>query len=390
MRTTNKKANAEAKRDTRSGSGDGIFTRKDRPGAFYITWIDAQGKRRKRRTDARNLRQAGQSRRAELVEVERAKALGFTPPGRESFAEIADRFVAYQRARLTPRAFERESGIIENHLKEFFAGRRMASIRRVDVGAYVTARGGRVDVSAHSVQKELNVLKHLLRLAVEWEVIPINPALGIRSPRVPAGRVRYLQPAELELVLGACPRWLVPVVVLAVSTGMRRSEILGLRPFDVDLGVSRLMLPVTKNGERRIVYLNGSARDALADVVAAFKGTADDRRLLFPDLTPDQVSIAFRRVLRKVGINDFRFHDLRHTAASWLRMSGADIHTVATVLGHRDLRMAMRYAHLSPDHLATAVARLDDVLQLSANSENLRPHGVPASETIEADPTVTH
>jgi hypothetical protein len=70
------------------------------------------------------------------------------------------------------------------------------SIRRVDVQRYITKRAG--DVSAHSVQKELNVLKHLLRLAVEWEVVPFNVAHGVKCPRVPAGRVRYLQPGELR------------------------------------------------------------------------------------------------------------------------------------------------------------------------------------------------
>ena len=69
----------------------------------------------------------------------------------------------------------------------------------------------------------------------------------------------------------------------------------------------------------------------------------------------DWVSQAFRRVCRKLGNVDFRLHDLRHTAASWLRMAGADIHTVAQLLGHKDLRMAIRYQHLSPSFLAEAV-----------------------------------
>src|SRR5512138_1892587 len=86
--------------------------------------------------------------------------------------------------------------------------------------------------------------------------------------------------------------------------------------------------------------------------------------LVFAGVTPEQVSVAFARLCRKLGILDFRFHDLRHTAASWLRMKGADIHTVAQLLGHKDLRMAARYQHLSPAFLADAVARLDAVFSL--------------------------
>lgn len=71
--------------------------------------------------------------------------------------------------------------------------------------------------------------------------------------------------------------------------------------------------------------------------------------------------MAFKRAAKAAKIEDFRFHDLRHTAASWLRMQGADIHTVAQLLGHKDLRMAARYQHLSPSFLADAVKKLDDV-----------------------------
>jgi integrase len=81
---------------------------------------------------------------------------------------------------------------------------------------------------------------------------------------------------------------------------------------------------------------------------------------VFPNLAPEWVSVSFIRLCRKLGIADFHFHDLRHTAASWLRMKGADIHTMAQLLGHKDLRMAARYQHLSPGFLADAVGRLDN------------------------------
>src|SRR5215472_6352154 len=82
---------------------------------------------------------------------------------------------------------------------------------------------------------------------------------------------------------------------------------------------------------------------------------------IFEAVKPNRVSVAFARLCRRQRVLDFRFHDLRHTAASWLRMQGADIHTVALLLGHKDLRMAARYQHLSPAYLADAVKRLDDL-----------------------------
>jgi len=178
----------------------------------------------------------------------------------------------------------------------------------------------------------------------------MTPAQGVKSPKVPPGRVRYLQPTELRALVDACPEWLNPIVCLAVTTGMRRSEILGLRWLDVDVSHSRIMLPQTKNGEGRIVYLNQSATAAFRSLPVGPETKATDRP--FSAYTPEQVSVAFQRACRKAGIADFHFHDLRRTAASWLRMAGADIHTVAQILGHKDLRMAARYQHLSPVFMA--------------------------------------
>ena len=194
---------------------------------------------------------------------------------------------------------------------------------------------------------------------MDWELIPINPCERVKPPRVPAGRVRYLQPTELRAVLEACPQRLRPIVAVLAFTGMRRSELLGLRWLDVDRHGGRILLPQTKNGDGRTVWLNALASQTL-DSVPRNGARLTDR--VFPasqHVSPENVSLAFLRVCRRVGIADFRLHDLRHTGASWLRMQGADIHTFAQLLGHKDLRMAARYQHLSPTYLQAAVKGLD-------------------------------
>ena len=132
----------------------------------------------------------------------------------------------------------------------------------------------------------------------------------------------------------------------------------GLRWLDIDFRGGRVMLPQTKNGDGRIVYSNTLAQQALAVVP---KGKAKSTDFVFDgeSMTPVNVSLAFLRACRSVNVSDFRFHDLRHTAASWVRMKGADIHTVALILGHKDLRMAARYQHLSPAFLSDSVKLLD-------------------------------
>lgn len=359
-----------------ANNADGIYQRKDRPGTYWISFIDAQGKRRQRKTGARTLTQAKLARSAEVTRAETAKALGFAPPGEEMFAEVGKSYLAHQRARVTPAGYERERGIVEDHLQPFFNA-PIRSIRRVDVQRYITKRCG--EVKAETVRKELNTLKHLIKLAVEWEIVPMNPAAGVKGPKAPAGRLRYLQPTEFGAVLNACPEWLQPIAMLACFTGMRRGEILGLRWLDVDATNHRVLLPQTKNGDGRIVYLNRSAEAVLAALPRP-RHTIDP---VFPKVQGNAVSVAFLRACRAAKIADCCFHTLRHTAASWMRMQGADIHQVAMLLGHKDLRMAIRYQHLSPAMLAEAVNNLDALAEQaryhSVTAVNLLSEGVTAN-----------
>ncbi len=334
---------------------DGCYQRSDRKG-WWISWTDAQGRRKYRKTDADNITQAKLSRAAELLAVEREKMLGSKPVSKDSFAAVAVRYLAYQKARLTPKSYVREQGIIENHLKPVFTC-PLAAIRKADIQNYITARSGKV--CADTVRREVSVLKHLLSLAVEWEIIQVSSGFGVKSPKPAAGRVRYLQPTEIGELLKAAPEWLRPIIALAVCTGMRRGEIVGMRWLDLDIDHNRILLPQTKNGDGRIVYLNQNAMTVLLSIEKPAGYRQIDR--VFCDVTPDQVTMQFKRTRERVGIENFRFHDLRHTAASWLRMSGADTHTVGQILGQRDPKMAQRYQHLSPDFLADAVGKLDGV-----------------------------
>ena len=337
---------------------DGIYQRKDRPG-FWASWIDASGKRRQRKLEAHTLTQARDLLSAEKARVEKMATLGYAPPTKESFASLLPRYLKHQKPRLSERSYERTDGIVEKQLRPAFGAVRLGDIRRADIQQYVTERAG--EVSPGSVVKELNVLKHLLGLAVEWELIPFNPALKIKAPRPPAGRVRYLQPTELRALLAACPGWLRPIAALAAFTAMRRGEVLKLRWLDVDMKGGRILLPQTKNGDGRVVYMNKLAAQVVRNQWTKDAKSTDRVFPLAEDCTPDNISKGFAVVCRRLGIEDFHFHDLRHTAASWLRMEGADIHTVAQLLGHKDLRMAARYQHLSPEFLSVAVGRLDAI-----------------------------
>jgi integrase len=355
---------------------DGIFTRKDRPG-FWGSWIDASGRRRKRKFDAHTLQQARTLLADERAKAEKARVLGYVPPPKDTFSDIIKRYLAFQKGkRISAVEYERQRGIIENHLEPVFGSVPLTMIRRVDVEKYIAKRSappiqGRKPLRAElpqavpvkvrtaspgTIQKELNVLKRMLECAVAWELVPTNVARRVETPTIPAGRTRYLSPTELQAALQAAPEWMRRPMALAAFTGMRRGELLGLRWKDIDLKGRRLYLRETKNGTLRVLTLNNLALQVLESCEQGLPN-----KLLFPDVDPARLSVYTKRVFKSVGIAEASLHSLRHTTASWLVMEGVDLYAVGQILGHKTPRMTQRYAHLSPGYMAAAVAKIDKV-----------------------------
>jgi integrase len=219
------------------------------------------------------------------------------------------------------------------------------------------------------------VVRYLAALSVcfthavkEWGWIDDTPMRKVTKPKESRGRVRFLSDDERARLLKACKEssnaYLYPAVVLALSTGMRSGEIMGLTWDVVDLNRGRAILHETKNGERRAVAITGHALDVLKDMG---KVRRIDTGLLFPskEITPQkpQKPIDLRApwlaALKKADIQDFKFHDLRHSAASYLAMNGASLAEIAEVLGHKTLQMVKRYAHLSEGHTARVVESMN-------------------------------
>jgi integrase len=308
-------------------------------------------------------------RRNSAVKVLAEKiADGDAPPEDAVFEAVAARYIAYQKRRvkagdLSEAELIRQTGIVETHLIPFLRGLKIAKIRRVKLNAYIESRTG--EVSAGSIFKEVNTLRHLFTLACEnWDLIKENPAKGLKLPAAPPGRTRHLSPEELARLFKMCPEWLTPVVGLAVSTGMRRGELLRIRWRDVYQAAGRILLPHTntKSGRERFVYLNDLSRSVIASLNPEEHKAGD---LLFPGLTPAQVTVAFIRTCKQAGIEDCSIHCLRHTYAALCRQNNVDLHTLSKLLGHSDLRMTNRYAHLGAEHLSDAAQSLNQALPAS-------------------------
>jgi len=153
------------------------------------------------------------------------------------------------------------------------------------------------------------------------------------------------------------PQHIRPIVTVALNTGMRRGEILKLKWEDVDLRNGLLLVKDTKNGESRAVPINDAVREVLAGTVRRL-----DSQYVFcnPKGQPlREIKHTFNSACRRAGIRNFMFHDLRHSAASFMAMGGVSLLAIGTILGHKTASMTKRYSHLSPEHLQGAVAAID-------------------------------
>jgi integrase len=220
------------------------------------------------------------------------------------------------------------------------------------------------DRAPATVKRYLAALSHAFTTAIrEWQWMEDNPCSRVSKPSEPRGRVRFLNDDERQRLLNACKaspcRYLYLVVLIALSTGSRKGEILNLQWSDVDLPQGRITFHDTKNSERRTVPLTGPALDHMRQHA---KVRRIDTPLVFPNADgtkPLDPRSAWETALKQANIPDFRFHDLRHSAASYLAMSGASLAEIAEILGHKTLSMVKRYAHLSEAHTAGVVARMN-------------------------------
>lgn len=215
-----------------------------------------------------------------------------------------------------------------------------------------------------TVNRYLAAINHVFNTASsQWGWLQKNPLSSVQKFPEPRGRVRCLSKAEIAVLLAACrqskSKALYDVVVLALSTGARKDEMLSIEPCHVDIGAGRIVLEETKNNERRQLPISGKALDI---VTHRMNTRWPGQHYLFcgrERQAKARIDDAFRAACKKAQIDDFHFHDLRHTFASHLAMNGASLAEIAEALGHKTLNMVKRYAHLSESHTSKVIADMN-------------------------------
>ena len=313
-----------------------------------------------RRTDAREWAKATE------YEIKHGKYFKTAEAEKHTIAELVDRYLRDE----APKKRSEANRILHlNWWKEAIGDQTLADVTPAVVAenrdkllAGKTVR--ETQRSPATVNRYLAALSHAFTIAMkDWGWVEENPILKVSKGKESKGRVRFLSDAERKRLLEACKNHsdtLYTIVVLAISTGARLGEILNLRWPDIDQQRGIIILNETKNDERRAIPLQGHALDLIEELSNVRRIDTD---LLFPSRTNTDKPLAIHKIweaaLKKAEIQDFRFHDLRHSAASYLAMNGATLAEIADVLGHKTLQMVKRYTHLSEQHTTSVVAKMN-------------------------------
>jgi integrase len=346
---------------------DGVFKRNR---WWWIDYEDADGKRHRQKA-APSYEVAKLVHRDKMNAIAKGEVLGV----REEGMLVRDFANSVWWPKVHPRLASdwaaRVRGMLDDVILPRFGAVKLSGLRKEAVEAWAGER--LADVSASSFNKELWVLKNLGKCGVEWGYLKANPAQRAKRAREPRGRVRYLEPDERDALLNGIDvtvkasdgrTWTLRqepnaklrlYILAALHTGARRAELLRLTWGDADMKQRTITFRNTKNGDSRTVPMTETLRSALAGLSRPLNPEAP----VLPQLAPLVLTRSFARLVERLEIKNLRFHDLRHDVASTLAMEGVPLRTIAEILGHRDLRMTARYAHLSPQHLRDAMRALE-------------------------------
>jgi len=343
-----------------------LFKRAGSP-FWYVNYRDGSGNRVKRTTGTTD-RQEAEDLAAKWKLEARQQRLWGTQPSR-TFDEL---MLAYVKATQDKRSNWSRDLYNLRRLQPFFTGHVLGDLKRSDVRRYIEHRKSQGIANA-TINREVGLLSSAINHARrEWDWDVPNPAERMRLSEGD-GRKRFATVAEVAALIDAAEMhkrapYLADLIRVAVNTGCRRGELLGLRWSQVDLegGVIRLEGSDTKNGKPRRVPLNQQALKAVLTRERYRAANCPESLWVFCRKSGKRnisIQSSWEAVVQEVGLEDFHFHDLRHTCGSWLVQSGVPLADVKEVLGHSTIRMTERYAHNAPENCRAAVDRLDALSQ---------------------------
>jgi integrase len=342
---------------------------------WQIDYYDPAGKRVRKNFKQKKDAVAEHAKRKSLIAEGR-----YLDVKQESKITLAELCKKYETAYRNQKSFHNAKKTYLENFKEYFGKDRIiGDISRHDLVTYqihlrekpvtVKMKNGvevsRKNRSDAAVNREISCLHHLFMEAVAWGLAGRSPFDGGKAIKLKENnkRLRFLADDEINALLAECPAHLKPIVSCAILTGMRRAEILSLKWDQVRNGF--IYLSKTKTNESRQIPVS----DALEAVFREIRGkqhlTSEQVFTFRGEAIQDNTKKAFNAAVKRAGLVDFHFHDLRHTFASQVLLNGGTLKDVQELLGHKTMTMTLRYSHLTQEHKRQAVNLLGNLTAFS-------------------------
>lgn len=252
-------------------------------------------------------------------------------------------------------------------LNRFFGQLFLHEVTAFDVESFKASR--LKEVSKSRVNRNLDLIKKLFSLAVDWQYLEESPARKVKRFPVFNVRERILDQGEEVRLLKASAPHLRPVLLALLNTACRKSEILTMKWSQIDLQQRQIRVEQTKTGRDRVIPINSVLFNVL-QTLRASNGQSERVFLSHHGKPMRNIQTSFENACKRAGIEGMRIHDCRHTAASRMVEAGIDLPTVSRILGHSSIQMTMRYAHQTQETMRKAMESLTSVPKLSPKSED--------------------
>jgi len=296
-------------------------------------------------------------------EIAEGKWFEKLPGENYTFADLMDKYLKeYSSVNKAPKSYIRDKSL-NKHLQKYFGEFYLPEIMPKMISEYKTNRRNE-GASPRTINYELTVMSHAFNLAIrEWEIIKDNPVQKVAKEKVRNQVERWLTDKEEERLMNVSPDWLRPIIIFAINTGFRESEILNLKWKQIDFSRREITISEQKNKQIDTLPLNDAAMKALKE---KWNNHQEDVEYVFPSQNNTRISNrnlfrAFKSAKEDAGIENFRFHDLRHTFATRLVQNGVDIYAVQKLGRWKTMSMVARYGHFNTESLRPSIEVLDKV-----------------------------
>lgn len=282
-----------------------------------------------------------------------------------SFEKFKEQYLEFSKANKKPKTSLRDTVSLKP-LEGFFKGKLLSEINPFLIEKYKLKRK-EDGVTVRTINIELACLRYMFNMGLKWGKVQKNPVKEVRLFKEPEGKDRILSQEEEKKLMDAIGQskrggHLNPIIMTGLYTGMRKGELLGLKWSNVDFPNRLIVVEGTKSGYLRKIPMNGKLTEILSHVKKE-----SHSEYVFSDKKGrpyKSIRTAFDYALEKAGIENLTLHSLRHTFGTRLGMAGVDVKTIQELMGHRDIKMTMRYSHPTPEHKRKAVELLSGVTSI--------------------------